>query len=127
MGGDGPREQVAAGSVTKRLLFLWSCYALLSEERWRERGIMDYELRIVVEKVASSSQEVMKRDTITSYALQCPTSIVELALRHAEQIALLKKVQSIILEEQSRLLDPGMPVCPTCGHTLKKNGYKTRL
>src|SRR5262245_11897708 len=68
------------GSVTKRLLFLWSCYALLSEERWRERGIMDYELRIVVEKVASSSQEVMKRDTITSYALQCPTSIVELVV-----------------------------------------------
>ena len=86
---------------------------------------MDYELRIVVEKVASSSQKVMKRDTITGYVLQCPTSIVELGLRHAEQIALLKKVQNIILEEQSRLLDPGMPVCPTCGHTLKKNGYKT--
>ena len=34
---------------------------------------MDYELRIVVEKVAISSQEVIKRDTITSYALQCPT------------------------------------------------------
>src|SRR2546426_541507 len=87
--------------------------------------IMDYELRIIVEKVASSSQEVIKRVTITSYALQCPTSIVELGLRHAEQIALLKKVQNIILEEQSRLLDPGMPVCPTCGNTLKKNGYKT--
>jgi hypothetical protein len=45
--------------------------------------IMDYELRIIVEKVAISSQEVIKRDTITSYALQCPTSIVELGLRHA--------------------------------------------
>jgi hypothetical protein len=32
---------------------------------------MDYELRIVVEKVAISSQEVIKRDTITSYAVQC--------------------------------------------------------
>ena len=39
--------------------------------------IMDYELRIVVENVAISSQEVIKRDTITSYAMQCPTSIVE--------------------------------------------------
>ena len=39
---------------------------------------MDYELRIVVEKVAVSSQEVVKRDTIASYALQCPTSILEL-------------------------------------------------
>ena len=37
----------------------------LSEKRWRERGIMDYELRIIVEKVAISSQEVIKRDTIT--------------------------------------------------------------
>jgi len=31
---------------------------------------MDYELRIVVEKVAVSSQEVVKRDTITSYPLR---------------------------------------------------------
>ena len=37
---------------------------------------MDYELRIVVEKVAVSSQEVVKRDTINSYALQRPTSIL---------------------------------------------------
>src|SRR5215468_2989523 len=82
---------------------------------------MDYELRIIVEKVAISSQEVIQRDTITSYALQCPTSIVELGLRHAEQIALLEKVQNIVLAEQSHLLDSGMPVCPTCGNTLKKN------
>jgi hypothetical protein len=86
---------------------------------------MDYELRIVVEKVASSSQEVIKRDTLTSYALQCPTSIGELGLRHIEQIALLGKLQNIFVAEQSLLLDPGMPVCPTCGNTLKKNGYKT--
>jgi hypothetical protein len=85
---------------------------------------MDYELRIIVEKVAVSSQDVIKRDTITSYALQCPTTIVELGLRHAEQVALLEQVQTIVLAEQSRLLAPGMPVCPTCGNTLKKNGYK---
>ena len=41
---------------------------------------MDDEVRMVVEKVASSSQEVSKRDTITSYTLQCPTSIGELGL-----------------------------------------------
>jgi hypothetical protein len=86
---------------------------------------MDYELRIIVEKVAISSQEVIKRNTITSDALQCPTSIVELGLRHAEQIALLAQVQTIVLAEQSGLLDPGMPVCPACGNPLKKNGYKT--
>src|SRR5215471_20023582 len=87
--------------------------------------VMDYELRIIVEKVAITSQEVIKRDTITSYALQCPASIVELGLRHAEQIALLAQVQNIILAEQSGLLDLGTPVCPACGNPLKKNGYKT--
>ena len=54
---------------------------------------MDYELRIVVEKVAVSSQKVVQRDTITSYALQCPTSILELGLRHGEQISLLERIQ----------------------------------
>jgi len=56
---------------------------------------MDYELRIVVEKVAVSSQEVVHRDTVTSYTMQCPSSIGELGLRHAEQIALLEQVQNI--------------------------------
>ena len=85
---------------------------------------MDFELRIVVEKVAVSSQEVVKRDTITSYALQCPTSIVELGLRHREQISLLEKIQDILLTEQSVLLDHAMHVCPRCRNPLKKNGYK---
>jgi hypothetical protein len=71
------------------------------------------------------SKEVIKRDTITSYTLQCPTSIGELGLRHTEQIALLRKVQNILLAEQALLLAPGMSGCPACGSTLKKNGYKT--
>jgi hypothetical protein len=85
---------------------------------------MDYELRIIVEKIAVSSQEVVKRDTITSYALQRPTSIGELGLRHAEQIALLERVQTVLLAEQSLLIDHETPVCPACGNTLKRNGYK---
>jgi hypothetical protein len=85
---------------------------------------MDYEICIVVEKVAVSSQEVVKRDTITSYVLQCPTSILELGLRHGEQISLLEKIQALLLTEQSVLIDHETHICPTCGNTLKKNGYK---
>ena len=85
---------------------------------------MDFELRIVVEKVAVSSQEVVQRDTITSYAVQCPTSIVELGLRHGEQIALLEKIQDRLLTEQSVLIDHERHGCPHCGNPLKKNGYK---
>ena len=86
---------------------------------------MDYELRIVVEKVAVSSQEVVQRDTVTSYALQCPTSIGELGLRHREQIALVAKIQDILLTEQSVLIHHDTHVGPACGNPLKKNGYKT--
>src|SRR6266536_2374301 len=85
---------------------------------------MDYALRIVVEKVAVSSQEVVQRDTITSDALQRPTSIGELGLRHGEQLSLLEKVQNILVTEQSVLLDHDPHVCPACGNLLKKNGYK---
>ena len=57
---------------------------------------MDDTIRIVVEKVAIRSQEVIKRDTSTSDALQCPTSIGELGRRHTAQRALLEQGQHIL-------------------------------
>jgi hypothetical protein len=49
---------------------------------------MEYELRVVVEKVLVSTQEVVKRDTLKTYAVKPPESIRELGLRHEEQISL---------------------------------------
>ena len=83
---------------------------------------MEYELRIIVEKVAVSSQEVVKRDTIRIYDIQQPLSILDLGLRHSEQISLLSKVQNAILAEQSVLIDSGIKVCPNCRQKLRKNG-----
>ena len=83
---------------------------------------MDYELRIIVEKVAVSSQEVVKRDTIKIYDIQRPESIVDLGLRHTEQISLLEKVQNALLAEQAVLIDSGVTICPQCGQKLRKNG-----
>ena len=71
---------------------------------------MDYELRIIVEKVAISSQEVIQRDTITSYALQCPTSIVELGLRHAAHNALQADYGSCSTYSMVSPLHPGHPI-----------------
>ena len=68
---------------------------------------MDYELRVVVEKVAVSSQEVVQRDTLKVYDIEAPESILDLGLRHEEQISLLEKVQNSILAAQSKLIDPG--------------------
>ncbi|MEM9155161.1 MAG: ISKra4 family transposase [Cyanobacteria bacterium P01_F01_bin.33] len=84
---------------------------------------MDYELRVVVEKVAVSSQEVVKRDTLKVYDLKEPDSILELGLRHQEQISLLEKVQNSILAAQSKLIDPGHEHCPKCGGKLNKLGF----
>jgi hypothetical protein len=39
---------------------------------------MDYELRIIVEKVSVTSQEVVQRDTLKVYDVKAPTSIIEL-------------------------------------------------
>ena len=86
---------------------------------------MEYELRIIVEKVSVSSQEVVRRDTIKTYDVKRPESILDLGLRHAEQISLLEKVQNAVLAEQASLLDSGNKVCPLCGQKLKKNGSRT--
>jgi len=85
---------------------------------------MSHELRIIVEKVSVSSQEVVKRDTIKVYDIQSPKSILDLGLRHAEQISLLKKVQNALLAEQSILIKTGVDSCPKCGGTLKKYGAR---
>ena len=85
---------------------------------------MTHELRIIIEKVSVSSQEVVKRDTIKVYDIQAPEAITGLGLRHSEQISLLEKVQNALLAEQSILINTGVDDCPNCGGKLKKFGYR---
>lgn len=84
---------------------------------------MDYELRIIVEKVSVSSQEVVQRDTLKVYDVKAPASILELGLRHSEQISLLEKVQNSVLAAQSKLIETGYNFCPKCGQKLHKRGF----
>ena len=83
---------------------------------------MEYELRVIVEKVAISTQKVVKRDTLKVYDIKSPDSILELGLRHQEQISLLSKVQNSLLAEQSALIEADPENCPKCGQKLRKNG-----
>lgn len=85
--------------------------------------VMDYELRVIVEKVSVTSQTIIKRDTVKIYDIKRPESILELGLRHAEQIALLAKIQSSLLAEQSILVNLGLTKCPKCGQKISKNGF----
>jgi hypothetical protein len=84
---------------------------------------MEYKLRIVVEKVSVTSQEIVARDTLKVYDVKAPATILELGLRHEEQISLLQKVQNSVLPAQSKLINPGYDSCPKCGHKLNKMGY----
>lgn len=84
---------------------------------------MDFELRVVVEKVAVSTQEVIQRYTVKVYDVNPPASILDLGLRHAEQISLLEKIQNAVLAEQSKLIDQDLKTCPNCGQKLSRNGY----
>jgi hypothetical protein len=67
---------------------------------------------------------LVKRDTIKIYDIQRPESIIDLGLRHAEQISLLEKIQNAVLAEQSGLIDSGGEICPKCGQKLRKNGVQ---
>ena len=58
---------------------------------------MDYEFRVIVEKVSVETQKVVKRDTVKTYDINPPESILDLGLRHEEQISLLSKIQSALL------------------------------
>lgn len=57
--------------------------------------VMEYELRVIVEKFA-----VVQRDTLENYDISFPESILELSLLHTEQVSLLQKIQDAILSEQ---------------------------
>ena len=46
---------------------------------------VDYELRIVVEKVSVSSQEVVKRDTLKVYDVKAPESILGSVTDHCAE------------------------------------------
>lgn len=84
---------------------------------------MDFELRVVVEKVAVNTQEVIQRNTVKVYNVTPPESILDLGLRHAEQISLLEKIQNAVLAEQSKLIDQDLKTCPNCSQKLSRNGY----
>lgn len=86
---------------------------------------MDYEFRVIVEKISVSSQEVVKRDTLKIYDIKQPDSILDLGLRHEEQISLLSKVQSALLAEQSSLINTGVKQCIKCGEKIGKLGFQS--
>ena len=86
---------------------------------------MDYQLRIVVEKVSLKTQKVIQKETLELYDVMKPQSILDLGSRHTQQIELLQKIQEALIAEQTPYLNPDLTICPKCQQKLKKNGYQT--
>lgn len=86
---------------------------------------MDYQLRVVVEKVSLKTHEVMQKETLVVYDVVIPESILDLGLRHTQQMELLQKIQEALIQEQTPYLNPDYQVCPKCQQRMKKNGYQT--
>ena len=49
---------------------------------------MEYQLRVLVEKVSVKTQKVMEKETLEVYDVMKPESILDLGLRHVQQIEL---------------------------------------
>lgn len=54
-----------------------------------------------------------------------PSTLLDMGLRHTEQIDLLQKIQDGILHSQCLDLQEDIDLCPNCAHGLKRNGKKS--
>ena len=83
---------------------------------------MSKQIRIIVESL-NDAGEVDGREIVMTKSIAKPNSILDLGLRHAEQVDLLRDIQQQLLDKQSVYLKEAYPACPKCGGKLYKSGY----
>jgi len=84
-------------------------------------GYGKYSIQIVCHANDSNAGKVM---TLIERPIGEIKGIIDLGLRHEEQIELLQKVQDQILALQSPQICTNIKHCPECGTKLTKSGYK---
>jgi len=84
-------------------------------------GAKKYSIQIVCH---DEKKNPTKPVTLIEGFIKDVESIVDLGLRHNEQIELLKKVQDQILKIQSPQICSKLVKCPRCGGKLSRNGFK---
>lgn len=87
-------------------------------------NIMECKLRIVVEKIDPQTNKIIEKTTIDSLDIHKPEKIIDVGLRHAKQIDLLKKIQQKCIDEQYSIVTEEPLTCPKCNGAMNKNGYK---
>jgi len=61
-------------------------------------------------------------EIIATGKITAPDDLMDLGLRHSEQILILKKIQDNILNVQSKYFKEDIDHCPKCGNKLRMNG-----
>ena len=79
-------------------------------------------IQIALEKLDDTGA-IVKRRLVGFKELKKPDDILELGLRHSEQISILKEIQDEVLESQIGYLNDIVNYCPQCGNKLAKKGY----
>ncbi len=77
------------------------------------RLVMQYE---------NSQGKYVNDEIIATGKVNAPKGLLELGLRHSEQILILQKIQDNILNAQSKYLKEDIVDCPKCGNKLRMNG-----
>jgi hypothetical protein len=83
---------------------------------------MTHQIRVVVESL-NDAGDIIGKEIIMTKSVIKPNTIIDLGLRHAEQIDLLRHIQQKLLDKQSTYLKDDQPHCPKCSGKLYKSGY----
>jgi len=79
-------------------------------------------IQIAVERVDQTGV-IVKRTLVGYKEIKEPQEIIDLGLRHSEQIDILKEMQDEIIRAQIDLLNEKVTYCQSCGNKLAKKGY----
>jgi hypothetical protein len=82
---------------------------------------MTHQIRVIVESLNDTGDVIGKEIVMTKSVIK-PNTIIDLGLRHSEQIDLLRHIQQQLLNKQSIYLKDELAVCPKCAGKLYKSG-----
>jgi hypothetical protein len=79
-------------------------------------------IQIAVERVDQTGS-VVKRTLVGYKEIKEPQDIIDLGLRHSEQIDIIKELQDEVISAQVEILNQTINYCQKCGNKLTKRGY----
>lgn len=83
---------------------------------------MVHQIRVIVESLNAAGDVVGKEIVMTKSVVK-PNHIIDLGLRHSEQVDLLRQIEQQLLDKQSIYLKEKLSNCPKCSGKLYKSGY----